>query len=448
MKRITLISIVMLLTITAHSQDFTGLWYAQSNVKTARLRLALDIKPSDIEGKYDIKLQSTDQSKEWFQVDSYQLVDDQLSFSVSRLSLSAQCTFQSDTLLKGTLRQHGANFPLIFTRTSIVYNRPQTPKAPFPYISKDITFRNNEDQINLAGTLTLPKTKKPSKAVILLSGSGPQSRDSEVFEHKTFAIIADYLARQGIATLRFDKRGVAESEGDFSTASIPEFASDAEAAIEYLKGRPEIISNQIGVIGHSEGAAVAFTIAAQDMVNFVITLAGGGINGQELLLMQRAALLKASGADSAFIQNYNKYMRDAQQIALQTANKETCQTQLADLFRGSELAGSEQAIAAQLHNPTMLGMLKYDPAWDYPDITVPVLALNGDKDRQVPVENLKYIEQGLLENGNDRVVTKVFPGLNHMFQTATTGLPDEYAIIEESFNEEVLKMIASWIEKL
>lgn len=448
MKRITLLSIVMLLTITAHSQDFTGLWYAQPNVKTARLRLALDIEPSDSEGKYDIKLQSTDQSKEWFSVDSYQLDNNQLSFSVSRLSLSAQCTFQSDTLLKGTLRQHGGSFPLTFTRTPIILNRPQTPKAPFPYISKDVTFRNNEDQITLAGTLTLPDSKEPSKAVILLSGSGPQSRDSEIFEHKTFAIIADYLARQGIATLRFDERGVGESEGDFSTASIPEFASDAEAAIEYLKGRPEIISNQIGVIGHSEGAAVAFTIAAQDMVNFVITLAGGGINGEELLLMQRAALLKASGADSAFIQNYNKYMRAAQQIALQTANKETCQAQLADLFRGSELAGSEQAIANQLHTTTMLGMLRYDPAWDYPDITVPVLALNGDKDRQVPVENLKYIEQGLLENGNDRVMIKVFPGLNHMFQTATTGLPDEYAIIEESFNEEVLKMIASWIEKL
>lgn len=438
----------MLMAITSYSQNITGLWHTQVNIKTARLRLILDIESSNSEDNYTIKLQSPDQSKEWFTVDNYLLDNNQLTFSVDRLDLSARCTFQSDTILEGTLRQHGASFPLTFTRTPIVHNRPQTPKAPFPYISNDVTFRNTEDQITLAGTLTLPKSITPSKAVVLISGSGPQNRDSEIFEHKTFTIIADYLARQGIATLRFDERGVGESEGDFSKASIPEFATDAEAAVEYLKSRPEINSNQIGVIGHSEGGAVAFTIAAQDIVDFVITLAGGGINGEELLLMQRAALLKASGADSAFIENYNHYMREAQQIALQTRNKETCQVKLAELFKGSDLAGSEEAIATQLHTTTMLGMLRYDPEWDYPDITVPVLALNGEKDRQVPVENLKYIQEGLLKNGNDRVTIKAFPNLNHMFQTAETGLPNEYAIIEESFNEEVLKVIVEWIKKL
>ena len=447
MKRIILLYFAALIVLTASSQNITGLWYGHPNVKTARLRIIVDIQPANTEGKLTIKVQSTDQSKEWFPVDSYELDGKQLSFTVERLNLSAQCTIESDALLDGKMRMDGGNFPLTLTRTPIVFNRPQTPKAPFPYASDDITFRNDEDKITLAGTLTLPKSKKPVKVVILLSGTGPHTRDSEFFEHKPFAIIADYLARRGIATLRYDERGVGKSEGDFSTASIPEFASDAEAAIAYLKTRPEILSDKIGVIGHSEGVAVAFTIAAQDAVAFVVTLAGGGISGEELLLMQRAALLEASGADAAFIENFNNYMRKAQQIALQTANKETCQAQLAELFRGSQLAGSEQAIATQLHNPTILGMLKYNPEYDYPEITVPVLALNGDKDRQVPVDNLQHIEKGLKENGNNRVTIKVFPGLNHMFQTANTGLPDEYAIIEESFNPAVLKVMGDWIEK-
>lgn len=447
MKKIILTAIIITLFSVTYSQDFSGLWYAQTNVKTAHIRLALDIKKNN-KNEYQVKVQSTDQSKEWMSADDYKIENKQITFSVNRLNLIAQCTLRSDTLLEGILQYEGGNFPLVFSRTPILYNRPQTPQAPFPYISEDVKFINNEAQIQLAGTLTLPKNKKPSKTVILVSGSGPHDRNSAVFEHKPFAIIADYLARQGIATLRYDERGVGESQGNFPSASIPEFSSDAKAAIAYLRSRPETASKPIGVIGHSEGVAVAFTIAAEKSVDFVISLAGGGVNGQELLLMQRAELLKASGADATFIEKYNSYMRKAQEVALQTANQDACEKRLIEVFKGSELAGSEKAIATQLHTPQMLGMLRYNPEWDYPEIKVPVLALNGTKDRQVPVENLKYIQQGLFENSNKQVTIREFPNLNHLFQTANTGLPDEYAIIEESFNEEVLKVLAEWINAL
>lgn len=447
MKRVLFTIIISITATFIYGQNITGLWYAQPNVKTAHIRLALDIKKSN-DNKFGIKLQSTDQSKEWMSVDNYEVKGSQITFSVNRLNLQTQCYLQSDSLLEGTLLYEGGQFPVRFTRTPIVYKRPQTPKPPFPYIREEVTFLNSDEQITLAGTLTLPKDRKPSKTVVLLSGSGAQDRNSEIFEHRPFEIIADYLARQGIATLRYDDRGVGQSQGNFATSSIPEFSTDAEAAITYLRTRPEITNKPIGIIGHSEGVAVAFTVAAQKKADFLISLAGGGVNGQELLLMQRAALLKASGADSTFIEEYNHYMRKAQEVALQTGTREACEKRLIDVFKGSSLAGSEKAIATQLHTPTMLGMLSYNPEWDYPEIDIPVLALNGTKDRQVTVENLKYIQKGLLENGNKKVTVKEFPNLNHFFQTANTGLPNEYALIEESFNTEVLKTIADWIKQL
>ena len=202
------------------------------------------------------------------------------------------------------------------------------------------------------------------------------------------------------------------------------------------------------MIGHSEGAFIAFSMAARKEVAFIITMAGGGINGRELLLMQRAALLKASGAQAEFIEQYNQQMRQAQEIVLQSADKPTCERKLAALFAGTSLAGQERAITHQLYNPGKIELLKYDPEWDFPEISCPVLALNGDKDCQVPVENLAYIQQGITANGNTQVTTITYPGLNHMFQTARTGLPVEYSDIEETIHPKVLEDIATWLQQI
>ena len=184
---------------------------------------------------------------------------------------------------------------------------------------------------------------------------------------------------------------------------------------------------------------------ARKEVAFIITLAGGGVKGSELLLQQRAALLRANGAKEEFINTYNQYMRQAQEIVLQTANAQTCEQKLEELFAGTPLAGQAAATTHQLYNPGKIELLKYDPEWDFSEITCPVLALNGDKDHQVPVENLIPIQKGITANGNAQVVTIAYPGLNHMFQTADKGLPVEYSDIEETICPKVIEDIVRWL---
>ena len=296
--------------------------------------------------------------------------------------------------------------------------------------------------------MTGPASGARCKAVVLVSGSGGQDRNNTFSEHKTFFVLADYLARHGIATLRVDDRGVGKSGGNLKESGLPDADADAVAAVNYLKQRPEINADSVGVIGHSEGAFVAFSMAARKEVPFIITLAGGGVSGSELLLMQRAALLKVSGVKEDFIEKYNNYMRQAQDIVLQSGDAATCERKLTELFNGTPLAGQAAATTQQLYNVAKIELLKYNPEWDFPEITCPVLALNGDKDCQVPVENLEFIRKGISENGNTQVKTIVFPGLNHMFQPAVTGSPVEYSDIEETIAPAVLQEIVNWLNQL
>lgn len=426
------------------AQEFTGKWYAYPDLKSERLRLCFEILQTG--NGYSVDLEIPDLSgKHYAGKGKYE--DYIFTLTVPECGMVCHVKWRAGGQWAGSIVRNGHTFPLVLTREPVVFKRPQTPRPPFPYRSEEVIFRNNEAGINLAGTLTLPDTTGPFRAVILISGSGPQNRDGELFEHKPFLLIADYLARRGIATLRFDDRGTGQSEGDFGEASIPEFETDVEAAIQYLKNRPEILKEKIGVAGHSEGGFVAYALAARQEVAFVVTLAAGGVKGQELLLMQRAALLKASGAKEDFIRQYNSYMQQAQEVAIQTANVAACERRLQELFAGTLLERQAAETARQLHNPGMLGLLMYDPEDDFPKITCPVLALNGDKDCRVPVGNLEYIRKGLAEHGNTQVTVIPYSGLNHMFQTARTGLPVEYSDIEETFSPVVLKDMADWILK-
>lgn len=240
--------------------------------------------------------------------------------------------------------------------------------------------------------------------------------------------------------------GTGRSGGEYQGASIPEFATDAESAIAYLRSRQEVLPDKVGAIGHSEGGFIALQIAAHKKADFIITLAGGGTDGRELLLMQRAALLEASGAPENFIRYYNNYMRQAQEIALQSGNIQVCASKLQKLFHGTPLENQVEVVTRQLYNPATLGLLSFDPKDYYADITCPVLALNGEKDVQVPPANLPLIRKGLESNGNTQVTAILYPRLNHLFQTAETGLLLEYSDIEETFSIQALKDIADWIK--
>ncbi|RGY05579.1 alpha/beta hydrolase [Odoribacter splanchnicus] len=445
MKIVSLL-FLLFVSLTLGAQDITGKWYGYPDLKNMRLRLEYHVEKAG--GGYQVTLKIPDLSEKTYRADAVELADHVLTVNIADAQTRSILRLQADGSLKGTFLWEGYDFELLLTRTPVVFKRPQTPKEPFSYHSEEVTFQNADDGVTLAGTLTWPASGARCKAVVLVSGSGGQDRNNTFSEHKTFFVLADYLARHGIATLRVDDRGVGKSGGNLKESGLPDADADAVAAVNYLKQRPEINADSVGVIGHSEGAFVAFSMAARKEVPFIITLAGGGVSGSELLLMQRAALLRASGVKEDFIEKYNNYMRQAQDIVLQSGDAATCERKLTELFNGTPLAGQASATTQQLYNVAKIELLKYNPEWDFPEITCPVLALNGDKDCQVPVENLEFIRKGISENGNTQVKTIVFPGLNHMFQPAVTGSPVEYSDIEETIAPAVLQEIVNWLNQL
>ena len=445
MKIVSLL-FLLFVSLTLVAQDITGKWYGYPDLKNMRLRLEYHVEK--VGDGYQVTLKIPDLSEKTYRADAVELADHVLTVNIADAQTRSVLRLQTDGSLKGTFLWEGYDFELLLTRTPVVFRRPQTPKGPFSYHSEEVTFQNADDGVTLAGTLTWPASGARCKAVVLVSGSGGQDRNNTFSEHKTFFVLADYLARHGIATLRVDDRGVGKSGGNLKESGLPDADADAVAAVNYLKQRTEINADSVGVIGHSEGAFVAFSMAARKEVPFIITLAGGGVSGSELLLMQRAALLKASGIKEDFLEKYNNYMRQAQDIVLQSGDAATCERKLTELFNGTPLAGQAAATTQQLYNVAKIELLKYNPEWDFPEITCPVLALNGDKDCQVPVENLEFIRKGISENGNTQVKTIVFPGLNHMFQPAVTGSPVEYSDIEETIAPAVLQEIVNWLNQL
>lgn len=342
-----------------------------------------------------------------------------------------------------------------------VPERPQTPKPPFPYAVEELTFANAAaPAVTLAGTLTLPTGAGPHPAVVLISGSGPQDRDETLLGHKPFAVLADHLTRQGIAVLRYDDRGVAGSTGSRETATMDDFASDAWAAIELLRTRPEIDPKRIGVIGHSEGGVVGPAVAAAHpkQVAFVVMLAGTGVPGKAIIPHQLALIMRAEGADEPTIERERSYAERMHAAllasppgqakpALEPILKEWYERLPAD--ERQSIGDFEQALADRvgpLDNPWMRHFLAYDPAPVLAKLKMPVLALNGELDLQVdPDQNLPPIEKALQANKRAKLVR--LPGLNHLFQPAKTGSPNEYATITTTLDPALLDAVTVWIRK-
>lgn len=344
--------------------------------------------------------------------------------------------------------------------------RPQEPKTPFNYHSENVFFTNNKaDNIKLAGTLTLPKNKKNPTVAILISGSGPQDRNSEIkqFNHKPFLVLSDYLTNNGIAVLRFDERGIAESEGDFSTATSFDFASDIESAIKYLKTRKDINTNKIGLIGHSEGGLIAPIVASKNKsVAFVVLLAGPGVNGRVVLESQSWEMGKTAGATDETL-NFNKTLTSLAYNVLKTeteSSKIKSEVKLAINKFKKELEEKSSPYAmyisdaminqlsSQIASPWLSTFIITEPKNYLEKTNCPILALNGSKDLQVlPKLNLGGINKALKTANNKDVTIKELEDLNHLFQTAKTGSVQEYSQIEETFSLVALKEISNWINK-
>jgi pimeloyl-ACP methyl ester carboxylesterase len=349
--------------------------------------------------------------------------------------------------LQGQWLQGGGALPLTMSRIAPVLNRPQTPKPPFPYRAEEVSYRNPASGLKLAGTLTLPEGPGPFPAVVLITGSGTQDRDETIFGHKPFLVIADALTRKGVAVLRVDDRGAGGSEkGDPDAAGIPAFATDVAAGLAFLRGRQDIDAARIGLLGHSEGGQVAPLVAAEDpRIAFLVLMAAPGVRGSTLMLAQNRAIYAANGLpdDQVEIMVKNRAAWfEAARAAKDTDDARARLTAVLDR-QGLPATSPERKGAMALASPGFRYFLSANPADVLAKVKVPVLAIGGSKDLQVDAKaNLSAIKTALA--GDQDVTTREFPGLNHLFQTAGTGLIVEYGQIEETIAPAALSTIVDW----
>lgn len=330
--------------------------------------------------------------------------------------------------------------------------RPQTPKAPFPYRAEEVTFDNPAARgVTLSGTLTTPEGSGPFPTAVLITGSGPQDRDETVFGHKPFAVLADHLTRHGVAVLRYDDRGAGNSTGDFASATSADFASDANAAVRFLLTRPEIDHKAIGLIGHSEGGLVApIAAVANADVRFIVLLAGPGTDLAQLALSQQRLLGLSQGVSEAELTRMEPVTTRVFSAVAKSSSAEDARRRVRLVLTADALAtlktpeSQREALAHGYSSDWFRFFLQYKPATNLARLRVPVLALNGTLDRQVPAdENLAAIEAALA--GNPDVTIRRLDGLNHFFQSARTGAIGEYADLAETMSPVVLGIVSDWI---
>jgi pimeloyl-ACP methyl ester carboxylesterase len=437
-----------------------GTWSGTLTTPAAALRLSLTVTAAADGGLVGV-LDSVDQGQK-LPVSALTSQNGVVRFQVPSVGGSFEGTLSPDgSQVQGTWTQGGGSLPLLFTRGALPppRKRPQEPSKPYPYIEEQISYVNRPAGVTLAGTLTRPREAGKAPAVLLISGSGAEDRDETVFGHKPFLVLADYLTRNGIAVLRVDDRGVGGSSGQTSTSTSEDFAGDVLAGVAYLKTRSEIDSARIGLIGHSEGGLIAPIVASQSKdVAFLVLLAGPALPGEEILHLQAAAIMKAMGASDAQIEANRQVQERMLGIVKAQSDPTTALAALRnwrDQFVAALPAPQQQPAKAQLDaqiaqitTPWFRFFLTYDPRPALTKVRVPVLALDGELDLQVPAEaNLHAIEAALHTGGNQQVTIVRLPSLNHLFQTARTGTPAEYPQIEETMAPSVLKLIADWIAK-
>lgn len=433
-----------------------GYWVGTMNLGAIEVRVGLKIESKD--GKLTGSIDAIDQGVKGIPIEGVEFKEGTLTLKMTAMKSEYVGKMQADgDTIKGELEQ-GSKIPLEFKRVDKAPEllRPQLPKKPYPYVEEEVTFDSKAKDVKLAATLTKPKGDGPFPAVALISGSGPQDRDESLMGHKPFMVIADHLTRKGIAVLRYDDRGIGKSTGKFVDATSKDFADDAAGAVAYLRGRKDV--GKIGLMGHSEGGIIAPMVAAENPeVAFIILLAGPGTPCDELMVAQGQLIVKAMGGDEKALARQKEVQLKLFALAKKGADLDQIKKAVEELEKSltenqkKEAAKSRavtNAQVSQLAGPWFRFFLNYDPRPTLEKVKCPVLAINGEKDLQVPAkENLEAIEKALKTGGNKDVTIKEFPGLNHLFQPAKTGLPNEYGRIETTFAPEALELIAEWIAK-
>ena len=386
--------------ITASAQNIRGTWSGELDAGMMKLALMLHV-----DNDSTCRLDSPDQGAKDIAGQVAFISTDSILVKMPKL-VALYGGRLVDGELRGTFVQGLTALPLTLKQGSLVRRRPQTPQPPYPYETEEVTFTNDKAGATLAGTLTIPTDAKC--VLLMVTGSGAQNRDEEVFEHKPFAVIADRLARAGIATLRYDDRATGKSVGGMdANVTTKDFAEDAEAGIEWLRTSKRF--KKVGILGHSEGGSIAFMLGAQKKVDFIVSLAGPAVKGDSVLLAQNKLLGGAAVKDLTI-----EKLREMPQIK---------------------------------QSPWIQWFIDYDPQGDIAKITCPVMALNGCKDCQVVAsQSVSALRRTLPPNKQNLI--KQYDSLNHLFQHCQTGLPTEYGTIEETFSEEVIRDIITWVKQL
>lgn len=430
------------------ASNLDGRWEGKLEITPEMgLRLVIDIAGSEGEDAV-VTMDSPDQGAYGIPMQIDYIDSDSLNVTVPQLMLRYKGKLDGDSI-KGDFTQGRLSLPLVLTSKAVALNRPQTPQPPYPYITEEVEFQSALDNASLYGTLSTPDDNFSATPVVLLvSGSGTQNRDEEISDHKPFAVIADYLARNGIASLRYDDRGFDKSSSRAPNPTTYENAMDAIGGINYLRQKG---FSKIGLIGHSEGGLIGDKIAGNgNLIDFIIELGGPVVSGDSILIYQNEFLLKDGGMPEEYISMFLEAMKgmfESQKENNPVAFDENKYT----IFSPENLANPVLApLAKNLRDnfsnpdPWVKYFINYDPLPDIKNITVPVFMLYGEKDTQVP----PALNVPILEKNRPDIKIKVYPDLNHLMQHCTTGKFTEYADIEETISPEVLEDITLFIKSL
>lgn len=412
MKKAIYFFLILILTasIQVSAQSFNGTWKGVLSVGLQKLTLILHVS----EAERSVKLDVMEQGVKELPLAVNVLENDSLNVAMAQIGLHYAGRL-CNGVIEGTFSQNGFITQLIFNKGEVVLKRPQEPKSPFPYRVENIQFENQSVKVTLSGTLTYPEGYKEGQkvpVVLMVTGSGPQNRDEELMGHKPFLVLADRLARHGIASLRYDDRGVGQSTGDFSSATTAALATDALAGIKYLRGLKKF--SCVGILGHSEGGSIAYMLGAGGNADFIVSLAGPACKFDTLMMLQLNGLSKVQGAKEDVVHS---------------------------------VAETRQLLLSKDNSLWMKSALDMNFSKFLPLIKCPVMALSGSNDLNVPAEfNMLSLQNGLPHNSKN--VIKIYPGLNHLFQHSPTGNPLDDVNIDETMSEEVMNDVCMWMNKV
>jgi pimeloyl-ACP methyl ester carboxylesterase len=446
-------------------KNLDGIWVGAIEVSGIKLRIVLKIAQAS-GGALTAKLDVPDQGASDLPIDSVSAEEDSFRFEAKNLGLSYEGKLNKESSeISGQLKQGPAVYPLTLKRTDKVptLGRPQDPKKPYPYAEEEVAYENKTDGVKLTGTLTLPRTKGPFPAVLLITGSGAQDRNETIAGHRPFLVLADHLTQLGIAVLRVDDRGMGGSSLGSLTATSENYAGDVLAGVEFLKNRTEINPRQIGLIGHSEGGIIAPMAAARSKdISFIVLMAGTGLPGDDVIQLQTELLLRAQGTGDEGVKLTRDLFAGVFSILKNNDDRATAEKQIRDMLAAKTAVMTEAQRKGMAQMLTTIDtqlkqfyltewfrfFLRYDPRPTLKKVQIPVLAINGEKDLQVAAkENLSGIDAALKEGGNKDYAIVLLPQMNHLFQTSKTGLITEYGEIEETISPVALKTMSDWILK-